>query len=91
MYTRTFIFNLYDKPHTIQNGAIKQLIWGKKNNKSNNKNNYNVDIISADNLTGSAMAIPYFVFHKKAKMELLKRLLLAQSVKLAHLRSLVCR
>jgi len=59
-------FNIYDKPHTIQNKVIKQLIWETKKNKSN-KIIYNVDIISADNLGGSAMVISYFSFHKKGK------------------------
>jgi len=48
--------HLYDKPFTIPNGVIKQLIWETKNNKSNNYV-YNEDMISADNLAGSAMVI----------------------------------
>ena len=63
-YMQKATFHLYDKPFTIQNGAIKQLIWETKNNKSNL---YNVDMISADNIAGSAMVIPYFSFHKKGK------------------------
>jgi hypothetical protein len=65
-YMQQTILNLNDKPHTIQNGEIKQLIWETKKNNSN-KIVYNVDIISADNLAGSAMVIPYFSFHTKGK------------------------
>ena len=67
-YMQKATLQLYDKPFTIQNRAIKQLIWETKNNKSNNYV-YNVDMISADNLAGSAMVIPYFSFHKKGKNE----------------------
>ena len=65
-YMQKATLHLYDKPFTIQNGAIKQLIWETKKNNSN-KIVYNVDIISADNLAGSAMVIPYFSFHTKGK------------------------
>jgi hypothetical protein len=58
-YMRRAEFHLNSKPRTIQHGAIKQLIWDQKDDRHRS---FDVDMISIDNLVGSAMVIPYFTF-----------------------------
>jgi hypothetical protein len=63
------ILKLYNKPHTIQHRTIKQLVWEERRgiNLTNNRHSFYIDMISIDNLAGSAMVIPYFSFHTATK------------------------
>ena len=68
-YMQKAVLKLYNKPHTIQHRTIKQLVWEERRgiNLTNNRHSFYIDMISIDNLAGSAMVIPYFSFHTATK------------------------